>query len=280
MKTILACTDLSDHAHQALVRAIALAAEAQASLTILHAASEDDGTLDETRQAIETFARGEAEAIGAAGLPIQVRLRTQDPRQAIPNEAAQCGARLIVLGGHGEPRFRDAIFGTVGTHVVRHSGIPVLIVQTDPALSYAKLLVAADTPESARRLVECGLGIAPSAEVFTVHAYTVPLAQGLFCRDASDETAARQGARFEAGLAPVADANPRAGLTADGHVIVAEGDALTVMMDKTDELLPDLLVMGTHQGGTFVGSRGVDAMFWCPADMLIMPEPVAAPADA
>ncbi len=280
MNAILACTDLSDLAHQALVRAIALAAEAEAPLTILHAAAEDDGTLEETRAAIENFARSEADAIGADALPIQVNVRVEDPRQAIPDAAAQHGARLIVMGGHGQPRFRDAIFGTVGTHVVRHSPIPVLIVQTDPALSYARLMVAADTPDGARRLVECGLGIAPAAEVFTVHAYTVPLAQGLFCRDASDEAAARLEAEFRAALAGVAAANPRAGLTADGHVIAEEGDPLTVMMDKTDQLLPDLVVIGTHQGGTFIGSRGVDAMFWCPADMLILPEPVTAPADA
>lgn len=280
MTAILACTDLSGGAHQALIRAIALAAARQGSLTILHAAPDGDDTLDETREAIERFARSEAEATGAAALDIQVRIRAEDPRQAILKEAALCGAQLIVLGGHGQPRFRDGIFGTVGTHVARHSAIPVLIVQTDPALPYTKLMVAADTPESARRLVECGLEIAPSSRVFTVHAYTVPIGQGLFCRDASGKIAKRQEALFEAALAPVADANPQATLLADGHVIADEGDALTVVMDKTDQLLPDLVVMGAHQGGTFIGSRGVDAMFWCPADMLILPEPVPAPADA
>ncbi len=280
MKKILACTDLSGHALQALVRAIALAAQSQASLTILHAAPDDDGTLDETREAIERFARSEAEAAGVAALDIQICIRAEDPRQAILKESAQCGARLIVLGGHEEPRFRDAIFGTVGTHVVRHTSIPVLIVQTDPALPYARLMVAADTPESARRLVERGLEIAPSSQVFTVHAYTVPLGQGLFCRDTVEETAERQKAVYRAALSPVVAANPQAGLTDEGHLIAEEGDALTVMMDKTDQLLPDLVVMGAHQGGTFIGSRGVDAMFWCPADMLILPEPVPAPADA
>ena len=49
---ILACTDLSDGAHQALVRAIALAAQSRGPLTILHAAPVDDGAADGTREAI------------------------------------------------------------------------------------------------------------------------------------------------------------------------------------------------------------------------------------
>jgi hypothetical protein len=55
---------------------------------------------------------------------------------------------------------------------------------------------------------------------------------------------------------------------------------LTVLRDETARLVPDLVVMGTRHRGTYVGSRAVDACFWCPADLLIVPEPVPVPADA
>jgi hypothetical protein len=42
----------------------------------------------------------------------------------------------------------------------------------------------------------------------------------------------------------------------------------------------DLVVMGTHHRGTFITSRGVDALFWCPADLLIVPDTVAVPVAA
>jgi nucleotide-binding universal stress UspA family protein len=277
---ILACTDLSDGAHQALVRAIALAAHSHGSLAILHAAPVDDGALNETCGEIRAFARSEAEAIGAAALDIHVHIRRQEPGREILAEAERSGADLIVLGGHGRPRFRDAIFGTVGTHVVRHSSVPVLIVQTDPLLPYSKLMVAADGPESAPRLVESALAIAPAAEVYTVHAFNPPLGHGLFCRNALDEAEREQEVALKAALSRMAGTQPQALLDAKGHLIVDEGDALTVMMDQTEQLVPDLVVLGTHHRGHFIGSRGVDAMFWCPADMLILPEPALAPAEA
>jgi nucleotide-binding universal stress UspA family protein len=280
MKRILACTDLSDGAHAALVRAVALAVQAGASLYLLHAAPSDEGENEETRRAILASARSEAEAIGAGALDIHVRVSGRKAEPAILHEAERTGAELIVLGGHARPRLRDAIFGTVGTHVAQHGNVPLLVVQTDPALPYTKLMVAADAPETAPRLVENALAIAPKAEIFAVHAFTAPLGAALFRGDAVEDEAGEQDAALRAALARVASAHPRTLLDAHGHVIVEEGDPLTVMMDMTEQLVPDLVVMGSHHRGTFIGSRGVDAMFWCPADLLIVPEPALALAGA
>ena len=51
-------------------------------------------------------------------------------QDAIVREARRTGAELIVPGGHGEARVRDAIFGTTATHIVRHANCPVLVAQT------------------------------------------------------------------------------------------------------------------------------------------------------
>jgi nucleotide-binding universal stress UspA family protein len=280
MKKILACTDLSDSAHEALVRAVSMAARSHASLIVLHAAPRDNVARDEIRAAIRASAHSEAEAIGAAGMDIHVHILAQDAKQAILREAEHCHADLIVLGGHGQPRFRDAVFGTTGTHVVRHSAVPVLIVQTDAALPYSTLLVAADQAEIAPDLVENALAVAPDAEVFTVHAFHASFVDVLGGDEVLDDIAAREVGILKAALTRVSAAHPGALLGAHRHVIAEPGDALTVLRDETARLVPDLVVMGTRHRGTYVGSRAVDACFWCPADLLIVPEPAPVPADA
>lgn len=280
MKRILACTDLSDGAHEAMVRAVALAARSGASLTIVHVAPEESEAPDDVRDAIRDAVRSETETTGAQALEVQVRIPHGRPEDAIISEAARCRADLIVLGGHGRPRFRDAIFGTVGTHIVRHSPVAVLIVQSEAALPYSKLLVAAEAAETAPRLAEDALALAPEAEVFTVHAFAPPLAEGLFCPSARERDAGRQEAALKTSLANLSVARPKALLDADGHIIVEEGAPLTVIMDQAEQILPDLVVMGARHRDTFFGSRGVDALFWCPADLLIVPEASPALADA
>lgn len=280
MKKILVCTDLSDSAHEALVRAVSLAARSRASLVVLHAAPRDHGELDEIRDAIRASAHSEAEAIGAAGMDIHVHVLAQDARQAILRDADHCHADLIVLGGHGQPRFRDAVFGTTGTHVVRHCAVPVLIVQTDSSLPYSKLLVAADQAGIAPDLVENALVVAPDAEVFTVHAFHASFADVVGGDAVLNDIAAREVGLLKAALTRASAAHPGALLGAHRHVIAEPGDALTVLRHETERLVPDLVVMGTRHRGSYLNSRAVDACFWCPADLLIVPESAPVPADA
>jgi nucleotide-binding universal stress UspA family protein len=272
MNRVLACTDFSDSAHGALVRAVALAVQSTASLEILHASADQLG-VRETRQAILASARSEAEAMGSASLDIRVHILTRRAEDAILALAERCGVDLIVLGGHSRPRFRDAVFGTVGTHIVRHSPVPVLIVQTDPTLPYTRLMVAADRPEAAPRLVKRALGIAPAAEVFAIHAFRTGFIDRLGGDEVLDDLAARDLAAMRTELARVAAAYPEALLEAHGHVVSRPGDVTLVLMDEAERLLPDLVVMGTRPRSTYLGSRAVEACFWCPADLLIVPEP-------
>ena len=279
MKHILLATDFSDRARQALDRAVGLAVQTGAPLDLIYCGSGDgqDGTI---HARLLGDAHRAASRNGAGAVEIRSVVSIHDPEKAILDRAGKIGADLIVLGGHGEPRFRDAIFGTVGTHVVRHSAVPVLIVQTDPALPYARLLVAADQPEAASRLAETALAVAPAAEVFAVHAFHSRFFGLAGDGDVPDDVAAREIQAMRAELAPVIAAHPTAQLDAQGHVVADAGDAITVLMDETGRLLPELVVMGTRHRGSFTGSRAVDACFWCPADLLIVPEPAPVPADA
>jgi nucleotide-binding universal stress UspA family protein len=280
MRHILLATDFSKGAGQALDRAVRLAVQSGAPLDVIHGAPDDDREDGSLHARLLGDAHRAAARIGAGGIEIRSVVSIRDPRQAILDRAEKISADLIVLGGHGEPRFRDAIFGTTGTHVVRHSAAPVLIVQTDPALPYAKLMIAADTADAAPRLVERALEIAPAAEVFAVHAFHASFVDRLGGEEVLDDLAACEVQAMQAALARVTAAHPSALLGAHRHVIADPGDAITVLRDETEQLVPDLVVMGTHDRGTYFSSCAVDACFWCPADLLIVPEPAPVPVDA
>ena len=166
MKRILLAHDLAPKSVNALGRAIRLAGRTGAQLSILHAtsASDDPEHCPAVHRRILTEAQIMAEELTELPLDISVRISGHSPARAIVEEGDRMDTDLIVLGGHGTPRFRDALFGTTGTHVARHSCRPVLVVQNDHSVPYARTLIAMpDGP--APELLDAAMDIAPTAEL-------------------------------------------------------------------------------------------------------------------
>lgn len=277
MKRILVANDLTPKSVNALGRAIRLAARTGARLSILHAASEpadSEGSLSAHRR-ILTEAQIMAEELTEVPLDIGVRVSGHSAAQAIIEEADRLDADLIVLGGHGTPRFRDALFGTTGTHVVRNGGRPVLVVQNDHSVPYEKVLVAmadvATTP-----LVEAALELAPAAQLHGVHALSPSLAESFAGSEALDRLEAQQEHQLQNTMRL---ADRKFGRKADKpHATVKTGEALSVVMQEAEKLEPDLVVMGTRRRVAYLGSHAVDTLFWCPQDVLVVPEPAGVDA--
>lgn len=213
-----------------------------------------------------------AEVLTDRSIDITARVSCAKPADAILAAAELIDADLIVLGAHGMPRMRDALFGTTGTHVVRHSERPVLIVQNDAAEPYSKVLVATENVESARPILDATLDVARGSEVFAVHAFYPSLRQSLGGNAEIDQEEKLREEEIEELLARVAVGRLAGKLTANRHAIVETGEALSVIMRETEELKPDLLAMGTRRRATYLGSRAVDTLFWCPHDVLVVPE--------
>ena len=184
-------------------------------------------------------------------------------------------ADLIVLGAHGELRFRDALFGTTGTHVVRHSDRPVLIVQNDACELYSKVMLAIDDVRSARPILEVALDVAPTSEVFAVHAFYPTLRTTLGGETARQELS--QEAELEQFLTDAGADRAARKFTANKHAIVETGEELRVVMDQAQQLKPDLIAMGTRRRATYLGSHAVDTLFWFQKDILVVPERTGLP---
>lgn len=277
MKRILVASDLTPKSVNALGRAIRLAARSGAHLSIVHAAREPEnaeGSLSAHRQ-ILTEAQIMTEELTEVPLDISVRVSGHSPAQAIIEEADRINADLIVLGGHGTPRFRDALFGTTGTHVVRHGCRPVLVVQNDHSVPYEKVLVAmADV--AATPLVEAAIELAPAAQLHGVHALTPSLAESFAGALALDRLELQQEHQLQDTMRLAARKFGRKAGTP--HATAKTGEALSVVMRETEKLEPNLVVMGTRRRVAYLGSHAVDTLFWCPQDVLVVPEPAGVNA--
>lgn len=273
MKRLLVANDLMSGAANVMARAILLAAQSGAELRIVHAAESDDPEDSPAgHRGILAEARIMAEELTALPLDIDLVIAGGSPGHAILEAADKFAPELVILGGHGTPRFRDALFGTTGTQVARHCRFPLLVVQQDAFLPYRVILIAVEDSVAATPIVALAQEIAPRGELFAVHAVNPSLRQVWRAAAKTDHEERRVRAELEAMLGAAASRAPVPPGAADAHVIVRAGEAMSIIMEETERLKPDLFVMGTHQRRRLAGSHAVDTLFWCPHDILIVPD--------
>lgn len=270
MDRVLMATDLTEGSSNALHRAFAIAVEADADLRVVHvhpAASSDSADRSDGDRLGDGLADRPAQEPGAR---LSIESCRGDPVEAILDQADRFGADLIVLGAHGEPRLRDAIFGTTAGHIIREAKQPVLIAQNDPDRAYRKMLVAVDD-EAAEQVLDLALAFAAPDQVHVVHAFGSVAEALAGAGDVLEEVRTEQDvlvARLRKKLAGSGRQPARI------ETIVEEGDPMDVIMRAWKKVEPDLVVMGTH-GRTGVahllrGSVAETALLGCPCDMLIM----------
>lgn len=276
MDRVLVATDLTERSTNALCRAAALAGEAGAELRIVHVlrtSLQDDAhgvAQGVARDRLEAELRQiiGKEADGETGPTI--RICHGAPAQAILRQAERFDADLIVLGAHGEPRLRDAIFGTIAGHVVREATQAVLIAKNEPGRAYRKVMAAVDD-DTADRVLDLALALAAPEQVWIVHAFGSVLEALAGDGDVLEDVRTDQR---------VLAARQRRKIAASGRkppqisTIVEEGNPMDVIMRAWTRIQPDLVVMGTH-GRTGVahllhGSVAETALLGCPSDMLVI----------
>ena len=266
MKRILVALDVARPTTAILARAMALASRYDAAVRLLHATSTS------TKDAIvhDMRSRGSAMAEVVSSFPVELSARTRSgrPEDAILNEATQFGAELIVLGDHGEPRLRDAMFGTVGTHVLRHAHCPVLIVHNAPGDPYRRVLAAIPDITHADPILRVARQVAPGAELFAVHAFDPSMSQ-VFAGGDSRECEGQQDREMLARALADSGAPQVETMT---HAIVEPGEPTEVIMRQSEAIGPDLIAMGTRRATAYFGSHAVDMMFAWSRDLLIVPD--------
>lgn len=273
---VLTANDLTPGSVNALRRAVAIASETGAELRIVHvlpiSAREDVHGVAQgvARDRLETELRDITGKEPDGEFGPTIRICHGAPAEVILRQAERYGADLIVLGAHGEPRLRDAIFGTTAGHVARQAAQPVLVAQNDSGRPYRKVMIAVDS-EAADQVLEVALSFASPDEVHIVHAFGSVLEALAGATDLLDDVRTDQDV-IAANLRQKAAGSSRQPCRI--HMIVEEGAPMDVIMRAWTKVEPDLVVMGTHGrigiAHLLHGSVAETALLGCPSDMLIM----------
>jgi nucleotide-binding universal stress UspA family protein len=136
MSKIVVGFDGSDTAQAALGKAAELAKGLGDSVVIVFGYAPGGyggGEVPAQREAVEEL--GEqvtvkgVEQAKAAGVEYEVEMINEHADHALITEAEKHGARMIVVGSHGESPLKGAVLGSTPYRLVHYSKIPVLVVR-------------------------------------------------------------------------------------------------------------------------------------------------------
>jgi nucleotide-binding universal stress UspA family protein len=143
IQRIVVATDFSPIADHALDRAVSLAAQLGASVTLVHAyelpmLSLPDGVVVATAEmmakivdAAQKHLTETTERLERRGVAIKSILRSGVPWEEINDVAAVENADLIVVGTHGRRGLSRALMGSVAERLIRTATLPVLVVPAE-----------------------------------------------------------------------------------------------------------------------------------------------------
>ncbi|MEP3439759.1 MAG: universal stress protein [Hoeflea sp.] len=282
MKNIMMATDFSERSDRALRRAILLARQLGAGITLVHVVDDDQQRriVEAERDAAETLLRQMGETLRDADqLECETRIILASPFAGIVQAVEDGKPDLLVIGPHRRQVLRDVFIGTTAERTIRAVGCPVLMVNAPPAGNYRHVMQTTDLSDGSREALQRfpSLGISGEARNSLLYVYDAPALRLAFSHTMpkseretyrSDESrdASRRLSEFLAtanfgGVAPMV----RFEATTAQHEILEAADA-----EKAD-----LVVISTHgQTGIaklFIGSVTEQVLRMSPVDVLALP---------
>ena len=269
MQQFLVGTDLSPRSKPAIARAVQLAAQHRAKLTVLHVVHEDipgqfvNDLLDERRVALEAEL---ASVHPGSKLDAEVTTRWGDTFSEVVQFVERHAIDLVILGMRKKSPLRDAFLGTTAERIVRNVQVPSLIVQGLTQAPYATVLVAVDGGASARRALRSAREIAPDACLKVLHVY----------REAGiDSERSRVTAERLVELELVAVLGQIADARVNVSALVRPGSFVETVVDRCRLESCDLLALGAHGRPSFAkaiwGSHTLEILRDPPCDVLVGP---------
>lgn len=266
MRNILAATEFSGRCGKALARAVQLAGETGAGLTLVHVSDDGEAGRSELQQA--------AAACGA-----DWRFGEGDPSRFILEAARDTSADLIVVGAPKRSSVRDFLSGTAAEKVIRHSPVPVLMAVAAPPQPYRKVMLATDFSQASEQAVT-GLkntGLAAGGLVHLVTVYDtpeIPLMMRAGTTTAGIDAYIVEQGRIAAGK--LAEFNARTGAGAAANIPkLSEASPGRMLCAVAADIGADLIVVGT-QGHTgirrfMLGSVAEEVLRLSEVDVLAVP---------
>lgn len=246
---ILLATNLTPHSDRAMERAVQLAAEHCADLSVIYAlqpGNEAPPAIDRMAPAdIEAEIRRHLRAIPkASGLTSEVVVAKGAIDEATRDYAELWKPDLMVAGAHRSDTIKDMFAITTVERISVASPAPLLVVRNKPFGPYGSTLVPVDFLDNSRASIEAAMTLAPGARLHLLHVFDAP--------GTASTVAPLPANGFEEEFAALLD-----GIDTRRHAIatsVRHGPAMHEIIEAAHARLPDLIVLGTE------GRRGIDRM--------------------
>ncbi|MCQ9376871.1 universal stress protein [Methyloversatilis sp. XJ19-49] len=261
IRNILAATDLSAPAREALARAFQLASETGAQLTLMHAVS--IGVMAALHEMLGTGAptveqrivddacktlRELADELGQThGVSAAVRVLTGAVVQEIVDQTDQLDADLLVVGARGEGFMRHVMLGSTAERMLGVMKRPVLVVRQQPHAAYRRVLVPVDFSMASEPSLQAVRAFAPHAEIILLHGFELPFEGKL--RYAGIDDAAIHALRIaerSSAFQQMEALQASAGIADQSRSIVRHGDACSLIREVQQQEHCDLIALGKH----------------------------------
>jgi len=286
--SILATTDLSGHAREAVLRAARIARDTGAALHIvhvLHAAALDkvrhhlaDPPADlHTR--LENAAGFALEELGQAvahdyGVTPTLRCVHGELMREIGRAGNEVFADLLVAGARGTSVARHLLLGSTAERLLAQTTRPMLVVRGPAEVSYRRVLVPVDFSESSLPALLHAQGLAPAGRIYALHAYEAPFEGKLRLAGLDDrelrtyvQRTAKEAEHAMASLVALAPPTPHI------QTMLLHGHPLAHTLDQQEELACQLVVVGKGSGSRvedfLLGSLSRRVLAQCTADVLM-----------
>lgn len=261
IQKILAATDFSEAAGNAVERAAMLASQTGAGVVVtnvisrgmlnaLHDLMSPDAS-DEledalVKESLDRLHELEQDMTARHHVNVQTSVSAGSVLKEIDSYANGTGADLLVLGAHGGAFVRDMLLGSTTERVLRKTTLPMLVVRRAPSAPYRRVLVPVDFSARSQAAIALARSVAPDAELILVHAFEVPY-EGKLRQAGVEESrvnALREAARQEA-LKGLEGLIADSGLaTASVRHVLVYGQPASAILEQAKTHGCDLIAMG------------------------------------
>lgn len=262
ISNIVVATDFSPVSERALSYALAIARRYDSHIYVAHAIRPDlytltppeaaDGMIDLVRQAAEQEMAGLLISGRLREVPHQAVIEEGDVWSVIESVAGRYDADLLVLGTHGRTGFEKMFLGSVAERVFRLSALPVLTVgpavakQPPAEVELRHIVYATDFSENSRAALPYALSLAQEHQAALTLLHVVENTE-----DLSPETMTKLREFFTERLAGMLP--PGSDLWCYPDFVVSFGSAVDRILETSQAVESDLLVLGIRGGGAAVG---------------------------
>jgi nucleotide-binding universal stress UspA family protein len=285
-RSILLATDLSARSDRALDRAVLLAKEWRAPLTVLHvlenapsplATAEPSPSWRRPPDPLNAIRDNISADLGEIAETTTIVIEDGDTVDTVMQVAATRGSDLVVIGVARNGLLGELMLGRTVDSLLRRCRDPLLVVKARPRQRYRHIVVATDFSESSRHALDAAVRFFPEDTLTLFHAYD-PLMSGLTGDAATYLRQQREVAEQDCEDFLRA-AEKRYGNWRRPRVMLEYGAPNHLLHDYVIDKSADLVIAGTHGRGAIldiiIGSVAKRILEDVSCDVLIVPEPRA-----